>query len=107
MKSYSLLIAISCLHMFSCNNSYDEKINELKNKKKVIEDSIKVTDSKYLEVKNAYDALTNLADSTNKDVLIEMGSKEQLMFNYSLKTLEWNDNLNGIKLSLDSLERLK
>jgi hypothetical protein len=93
--------------MFSCNNSYDENITELKIKKRVLEDSIKVSDSKYLKVKNEYDSLTNLADSTNKDVLIEMGIKEQLMFNYSLKTLEWNDSLNSVKLSIDSLEKLK
>ena len=92
--------------MLACGNSY-ENITELKIKKKALEDSIKGIDYKYLEVKNDYDSLSNLADSTNKDVLIEMNFKEQLMFNYSLKTLEWNDSLNSVKLSIDSLEKLK
>ena len=105
MKFLNLLIASFCLSVFSCSNSY-ENITELKIKKRVIEDSIKVTDSKYLEVKNAYDSLRNLADNTNKDVLIEMDSKERMMFDYSLKVLEWNDSLNRIKLSLESLEKV-
>lgn len=104
MKSYNLFIAIFCLSVFSCSNSHIQELFELKIKKKALEDSIKVTDSKYLKVKNDYDSLRNLADSTNKDVLIEMNFKEQLMFNYSLKNLEWNDSLNSVKLSIDSIE---
>ncbi len=106
MKLFNLYFAIFFLFVFSCSNSHNENIGELKNKKRVIEDSIKVTDSKYLKVKNDYDSLRNLADSTNKDVLIEMNFKEQLMFNYSLKNLEWNDSLNSVKLSIDSIEKL-
>lgn len=106
MNSYNLLIAIFCLSVFSCSNSHEQELFELKNKKRVIEDSIKVTDSRYLAVKNDYDSLTKLADNTNKNVLNEIDIKERVMFDLSLKSLEWADQLNSIKYSIDSLEKL-
>jgi hypothetical protein len=107
MKSYNLLIAIFCLSVFSCSNSHKQELFELKIKMRALEDSIKVTDSKFLVVKNYYDSLSNFGDSTNKDVLINMNSKEHLMFDYSLRAIELNDSLNKIKFSIESLTKLK